>query len=280
MKRGQHQIIIGGMVLGAIILAGLLSLIWTPADPLAMAINQRMQMPSAGAWLGTDHFGRDILARLMAATPLTLSVAFIGVSIGFIGGVPLGLAAALTRYPLIGQILMRGGDVFFAFPILIMAMLITAGFGGGAWVAILAIGFFNIPVFLRVTRAGALGQSHCTYIQSARLAGKSDMRIAIEHIFPNIAPLLILQASIQFSLGVLAEAGLSYLGLGASPTTPSWGRMLADSQTLMGLAPHMAIAPGVVIVVTVLAINIIAEGLRQRLDPHQKRLLGRGQAWR
>ena len=278
MKRGQSQIIIGGIVLGAIILAGLLSLIWTPADPLAMAINQRMQMPSAGAWLGTDHFGRDILARLMAATPLTLAVAFIGVSIGFIGGVPLGLAAALTRYPLIGQVLMRGGDVFFAFPILIMAMLITAGFGGGAWVAILAIGFFNIPVFLRVTRAGALGQSHCTYIQSARLAGKSDMRIAIEHIFPNIAPLLILQASIQFSLGVLAEAGLSYLGLGASPTTPSWGRMLADSQTLMGLAPHLAIAPGVVIVVTVLAINLIAEGLRQRLDPHQKRLLGRGQA--
>ena len=280
MKRGQSQIIIGGVVLGAIILAGLLSLIWTPADPLAMAINQRMQMPSANAWLGTDHFGRDILARLMAATPLTLSVAFIGVSIGFIGGVPLGLIAALTPRPLIGQILMRGGDVFFAFPILIMAMLITAGFGGGAWVAILAIGFFNIPVFLRVTRAGALGQSHCTYIQSARLAGKSDARIAIEHIFPNIAPLLILQASIQFSLGVLAEAGLSYLGLGASPTTPSWGRMLADSQTLMGLAPHLAIAPGVVIVVTVLAINLIAEGLRQRLDPRQQNLLGRGQAWR
>ncbi len=280
MKRGQSQIIIGGVVLGAIILAGLLSLIWTPADPLAMAINQRMQMPSAGAWLGTDHFGRDILARLMAATPLTLSVAFIGVSIGFIGGVPLGLTAALTPRPLIGQILMRGGDVFFAFPILIMAMLITAGFGGGAWVAILAIGFFNIPVFLRVTRAGALGQSHCTYIQSARLAGKSTARIAIEHIFPNIAPLLILQASIQFSLGVLAEAGLSYLGLGASPTTPSWGRMLADSQTLMGLAPHLAIAPGVVIVVTVLAINLIAEGLRQRLDPRQQNLLGRGQAWR
>ena len=280
MKRGQYQIIIGGMVLGVIILTGLLSLIWTPADPLAMAIDQRMQMPSAGAWLGTDHFGRDILARLMAATPLTLSVAFIGVSIGFIGGVPLGLIAALTPRPLIGQVLMRGGDVFFAFPILIMAMLITAGFGGGAWVAILAIGFFNIPVFLRVTRAGALGQSHCTYIQSARLAGKSDARIAIEHIFPNIAPLLILQASIQFSLGVLAEAGLSYLGLGASPTTPSWGRMLADSQTLMGLAPHLAIAPGVVIVVTVLAINLIAEGLRQRLDPRQQNLLGRGQAWR
>ena len=280
MKRGQSQIIIGGMVLGAIIFGGLLSLIWTPADPLAMAIDQRMQMPSESAWLGTDHFGRDILARLMAATPLTLSVAFIGVSIGLVGGVPLGLIATLTPRPLIRQILMRGGDVFFAFPILIMAMLITAGFGGGAWVAILAIGLFNIPVFLRVTRAGALEQSHRTYIQSARLAGKSTARIAIEHILPNIAPLLILQASIQFSLGVLAEAGLSYLGLGASPTTPSWGRMLADSQTLMGLAPHMAIAPGVVIVVTVIAINIIAEGLRQRLDPRQAKLLGRGQAWR
>ena len=144
----------------------------------------------------------------------------------------------------------------------------------------LAIGIFNIPVFLRVTRASALQQRHLTYIQSARLAGKSLPRIAAEHILPNIAPILILQATIQFSLAVLAEAGLSYLGLGAQPPLPSWGRMLADSQTMIGIAPHMAIAPGLMIMLTVIAANLIGEGLRKRLNPRQQNLLGRGRPWR
>ena len=197
-----------------------------------------------------------------------------------IGGVPLGLVSALTNRASVDQGLTRFGDVLFAFPALIMAMLITAGFGAGAGVAMLAIGIFNIPVFLRVTRASALQQRHLTYIQSARLAGKSLPRIAAEHILPNIAPILILQATIQFSLAVLAEAGLSYLGLGAQPPLPSWGRMLADSQTMIGIAPHMAIAPGLMIMLTVIAANLIGEGLRKRLNPRQQNLLGRGRPWR
>ena len=277
---GYRSLMIGSLLLTVIALSGLLSLIWTPSDPFAMAISNRMQPPSAAAWFGTDHFGRDMLSLIMTATPITLSVALIGVAIGVIGGVPLGLVSALTNRASVDQGLTRFGDVLFAFPALIMAMLITAGFGAGAGVAMLAIGIFNIPVFLRVTRASALQQRHLTYIQSARLAGKSLPRIAAEHILPNIAPILILQATIQFSLAVLAEAGLSYLGLGAQPPLPSWGRMLADSQTMIGIAPHMAIAPGLMIMLTVIAANLIGEGLRKRLNPRQQNLLGRGRPWR
>ncbi|MGB2436067.1 MAG: nickel ABC transporter ATP-binding protein NikE [Candidatus Puniceispirillales bacterium] len=260
--------LVGGVILVLIMLSGLLSFFWTPADPSLINIANRMQPPSAAAWLGTDHFGRDILSQIMAATPVTLSVALIGVFIGMMGGIPLGLIAAFNQKPAFDHILTRGGDVLFAFPAVIMAMLLTAGFGAGISIAMLAIGLFNIPVFLRMTRASAMQQQHMTYILSARLAGKSTFRIAAEHILPNIAPLLILQATIQFSLAILAEAGLSYLGLGAQPPIPSWGRMLADSQTMIGLAPHMAIAPGLTIMLTVIGINLIGEGWRQRIDPH------------
>ena len=259
---------IGGMIVSMITLTGLISFIWTPVDPGIMDISNRMQPPSMGAWLGTDHFGRDILSQIMAATPVTLAVAMISVMIGIIGGVPLGLVAAFNHKPIWDHVLTRGGDVLFAFPAVIMAMLLTAGFGAGISIAMLAIGLFNIPVFLRMTRASAMQQRHVTYIQSARLAGKSMPRIAVEHILPNIAPVLILQATIQFSLAILAESGLSYLGLGAQPPVPSWGRMLADSQTMIGLAPHMAIGPGLTIMLTVIGVNLIGEGLRQRIDPN------------
>ncbi|MAJ34694.1 MAG: peptide ABC transporter permease [Candidatus Puniceispirillum sp. TMED52] len=266
---GRRNLISGGIILGIISLAGMISFFWTPADPAIMNISNRMQPPSMAAWFGTDHFGRDILSQIMAATPVTLSVALVGVMIGMIGGIPLGLMAALIHKPFFDHVLTRGGDVLFAFPAVIMAMLLTAGFGAGIGIAMLAIGLFNIPVFLRITRAAAMQQRHMTYIHSARLAGKTLPRIASEHILPNIAPVIILQASIQFSLAILAEAGLSYLGLGAQPPTPSWGRMLADSQTMIGLAPHMAIIPGLTIMLTVIGVNLIGEGLRQRLDPYR-----------
>lgn len=265
----RRNLITGTIILGLIILAGLISLFWTPVDPAQMNISNRMQPPSVSAWFGTDHFGRDIFSQIMAATPVTLAVALAGVTIGMFGGIPLGLMAALIHKPALDHMLTRGGDVLFAFPAVIMAMLLTAGFGAGISIAMLAIGLFNIPVFMRITRASTMQQRHMTYIHSARLAGKSMTRIAAEHILPNIAPVLILQASIQFSLAILAEAGLSYLGLGAQPPVPSWGRMLADSQTMIGLAPHMAIAPGLIIMLTVIGTNLIGEGLRQRIDPYR-----------
>ena len=169
---------------------------------------------------------------------------------------------------------MRTNDLIFAFPSLVIAILITALFGAGAMNAIIAIGIFNIPVFARVTRGGALSLWQREFILAARVSGKSALRISVEHILPNVSNLLIVQGTIQFSLGILAEAGLSYVGLGAQPPTPSWGRMLADAQTMVSFAPHLAIIPGSAIIFTVLGLNLLGDGLRDLLDPKVRK--GRG----
>ena len=187
-------------------------------------------------------------------------------------GVPLGLTAAAHRGSWLDELIMRGNDLIFAFPALVIAILITATFGPSATNAILAIGIFNIPVFARVARAGALSLWTLDFIRAARVAGKGRARISAEHILPNVANLLIVQGTIQFSLGILAEAGLSYVGLGAQPPTASWGRMLAEAQTMVTLAPHVAIFPGLAIVLSVLGLNLLGDGLRDALDP---RLRGR-----
>ncbi|MBK5933540.1 ABC transporter permease, partial [Rhodovulum imhoffii] len=193
----------------------------------------------------------------------------VGIGVGL--GVPLGLLAAASRGRLLDEVLMRGNDLTFAFPALVIAILITAVFGPSAVNAILAIGIFNIPVFARVARGGALSLWTLDYILAARVAGKGTVRISLEHILPNITNLLIVQATIQFSLGILAEAGLSYIGLGAQPPTPSWGRMLAEAQTMIYTAPRLALLPGLAIMALVLGLNLLGDGLRDALDPRLRR---------
>jgi peptide/nickel transport system permease protein len=161
---------------------------------------------------------------------------------------------------------MRSNDLVFAFPSLLLAILITAVFGPGAVNAIIAIGIFNIPIFARVTRGGALDLWTRDYILAARVAGKRSLRISFEHVLPNLVALLVVQGTIQFSLGVIAEAGLSYVGLGAQPPTPSWGRMLNEAQTLTALAPSLALFPGFAVVLFVLGLNLLGDGLRRRRD--------------
>lgn len=261
-----------GLALSTVFLAAaLVSFAWTPFDQSAMAISERLRPPDAVHWLGTDHFGRDILSMIMVGARTSIAVAIIAVGIGIAAGVPLGLLAAANRGSLIDEVVMRGNDLVFAFPSLVIAILITAVFGPSAVNAIIAIGIFNVPVFARVSRGAALPLWTLDYVLAARVAGKGRARISAEHILPNIANILIVQGTIQFSLGILAEAALSYVGLGAQPPTPSWGRMLADSQTMIGLAPHIAIFPGLAIVLTVLGINLVGDGLRDILDPRLRR---------
>jgi peptide/nickel transport system permease protein len=261
-----------GLILSlAALIAALVSLVWTPYDVTALSIADKLKPPSAVHWLGTDHFGRDIASMLMAGARTSIAVALVAVGIGVGLGVPLGLLAAANRGGLVDEVVMRGNDLIFAFPSLVIAILITAVFGPSATNAIIAIGIFNIPVFARVTRGGALSLWTLDFIRAAEVAGKGRTRISAEHILPNILNLLIVQGTIQFSLGILAEAGLSYVGLGAQPPTPSWGRMLAEAQTMVTLAPHVAIFPGLAIVLTVLGLNLLGDGLRDHLDPRLRR---------
>ena len=161
---------------------------------------------------------------------------------------------------------MRGSDLVFAFPALLLAILMTAVFGPGAVNAIIAIGIFNSPVFARVTRGGALELWTREFALAARVAGKGPLRISREHILPNLVGLLLVQGTIQFSLGVIAEAGLSYVGLSAQPPTPSWGRMLNEAQTLTARAPFLALFPGFAVLTFVLGLNLLGEGLRRRSE--------------
>ncbi len=244
----------------------LISLLWTPYDPAALAVADRLQGPSWSHPMGTDALGRDGLSMVMVGAGNSLAVAFLAVGFGIGVGVPIGLAAAASRGPA-DSLLMRSNDVIFAFPALVLAILMTAVFGPGAVNAIIAIGIFNIPVFARLARGGALSLWSREYVLAAQVAGKGRARISAEHILPNIASLLIVQGTIQFSLGILAEAGLSYVGLGTQPPAPSWGRMLSDSQTLADVAPWLVIFPGFAIFVAVLGFNLLGDGLRDVLDP-------------
>jgi len=262
----NRSFVIGAIILLAVLAMGLLSLIWTPYDVTKLVISNRLKSPSPQYLLGSDHFGRDILSMIMVGARNSILVALVAVGIGLVAGVPLGCWAAARR-GLVDDVLMRFNDLVFAFPAIISAVIITAIFGPGVFNAIVAIGIFNIPVFARVARGGALSLWTREFVMAAQVAGKGAVRITAEHILPNIINLLIVQATIQFSLGILAEAGLSYLGLGTQPPQPSWGRMLNEAQTMMGLAPHMAIFPGLAIVATVLGLNLLGDGLRDLLDP-------------
>ncbi len=266
----SRSFVIGFVVTALVALMALVSFAWTPYDITVLEVANRMKPPSSVNLLGTDHFGRDILSMIMIGARNSIAVALVAVGIGMGIGVPLGALAA-ARGGWIDEVVMRFNDLVFAFPALLSAIMITAIFGPGAINAIVAIGIFNIPVFARVARAGALSLWPREFILAARASGKGSTLITVEHILPNIASLLLVQGTIQFALGILAEAGLSYVGLGTQPPMPSWGRMLFDAQTRMIVAPYMAIFPGMAIVVTVLGLNLLGDGLSDTLDPKLRR---------
>ena len=248
----------------------LLSLFWTPWSPYELNIPIRLQPISGQHWLGTDPFGRDVLSLLMVGARSSIVVSLVAVGIGLIFGVLLGTLASAKRGWL-EEMIMRVADFTFAFPAILLAIMTTAMLGAGVVNVIIAISVFNIPIFARITRAEGNAIWTREYILAARAAGKGAFRITIEHVLPNILPVIIVQATIQFATAILVEAALSYLGLGTQPPQPSWGRMLSEAQTQMFLRPELAIYPGIAIAIAVLGLNLLGDGMRDLLDPKLKR---------
>jgi peptide/nickel transport system permease protein len=264
--RRNPSFLLGAALVALLILTAAVSLVWTPYPPTQIDVPHRLLPPSFQHWLGTDSKGRDVASQLLAGARISILVGVIAVGVGLVFGVALGLLAASAK-GVVEEAVMRLSDFAYAFPALLMAIMLTATFGAGVVNAIIAIGLFNVPLFARVARAGANGVLAREFVLAARAAGKGPVAIALEHVLPNIAPMLIVQATIQFAIAVLAEAALSYLGLGAQPPQASWGRMLSEAQNLLFQAPRLAVYPGLAIMLAVLGLNLLGDGLRDLLDP-------------
>jgi len=263
----RHKSFAVGAVLTLLLAAAaLLSLVWTPYPYAEIDIPKKLQGPSAQHWLGTDSLGRDIVSQLLVGSQNSIVVGVIAVGIGLGVGVLLGCVAA-ARGGWLDELIMRASDFTFAFPALLTAIMLTAIYGPGLVMSIVAIGIFNVPVFARITRGSAQAVWAREFVLAARAAGKGPGRITLDHVLPNIASLLIVQATISFATAILAEAALSYLGLGTQPPQPSWGRMLNEAQTQMFQAPLLALWPGMAIVLSVLGLNLLGDGLRDLMDP-------------
>ncbi len=271
----HHPSLVAGALLSALLaLAALLSLLWTPYPPAAIDIPHKLLPPGAAHWLGTDHLGRDLASQLLVGAQSSIVVGVVAVGIGLLAGVALGLLAAAQRergQGWVDEVVMRGADFTFAFPALLSAIMLGAVYGPGLATSIVAIGIFNIPVFARIARGAALAVWAREYVVAARAAGLGALAITRHHVLPNIASAITVQATISFATAILAEAALSYLGLGTQPPQASWGRMLSDAQALMFQAPLLALWPGLAIMLSVLGLNLLGDGLRDLMDPRLSR---------
>lgn len=274
-RAARHKSFAIGAALSAVLaLAALLSLVWQPYPPAEIDIPNKLAAPSAAHWLGTDSLGRDIASQLLVGAQNSIVVGVVAVGIGLVLGVALGCLAAASRAQgrsWLDEAVMRAADFTFAFPALLSAIMLTAIYGPGLLMSIVAIGIFNVPVFARIARGAAQVVWAREYVMAARAAGKGPWAITWDHVLPNIASPLIVQATISFATAILAEAALSYLGLGTQPPQPSWGRMLSEAQTLMFQAPQLALWPGLAIVFSVLGLNLMGDGLRDLMDPRLAR---------
>jgi peptide/nickel transport system permease protein len=265
--RGRGGLVIGGGLVGLVVVVAIVSFVWTPHDPTLVDANRRLAPPGHGYLLGTDKFGRDLFSQLMVGARITLFVGIVAVGIAALIGTPLGMLAGMTRHGWLSELIMRGNDLLFAFPALLLAVMLGAVYGASTLTAMVAIGVATVPAFARVARAATLQVMATEYVLAARSAGRGRFAIAVRHVLPNIASMLIVQASVSFAIAILAEAALSYLGFGTAPPTPSWGRMLQDAQELLFSTPRLAFWPGLAIALAVLGFNLLGDGLRDLLDP-------------
>ncbi|QXQ10988.1 ABC transporter permease [Paeniglutamicibacter sp. Y32M11] len=269
----NSTLLMGSVLVAVVLLSALLSWVFTPYDPVQANPSVRLSTPSATHWLGTDQLGRDLLSRILVGARITLLVGVLSVSIAALIGTPLGMWAGMKRGA-VEEVTMRASDILLAFPALLLAIMFAAIYGASTVSAMVAIGLASVPGFARVARAGTLQVMNAEFVLAARAAAQPPVRIALRHVLPNITGMLLVQCSVTFALAVLAEAALSFLGLGTPPPVPSWGRMLQESQQYWGTFPLLTIVPGVSIAVAVLGFNLLGDGLRDKFDPK----LGRGKA--
>ena len=268
LGRRRGAMIALGVVLFFVILA-LLAPGIAPYDPLATSWSAVRKAPSAGHWFGTDEIGRDVLSRVVWGTRASLLAGVVSVSISLVFGVPIGLAAGYLG-GWIDALISRMTDAMLACPFLILAIALAAFLGPSLTNAMIAIGISATPVFVRLTRAQVLHVKVEDYVEAARAVGNSHLRIALRHVLPNIVPPLIVQATLAIAAAIIAEAALSFLGLGQQPPAPSWGSMLNTAKNYIDNAPWMAVWPGVSIFMLVLSFNLLGDGLRDAFDPRQR----------
>jgi peptide/nickel transport system permease protein len=267
MTRRRHlTFLIGAAVTVALLATAALSLVYTPQDPLAMAIAARLEGPTRAHPFGTDQYGRDVLSRVMTGAVTSIAVGVIAVGIGAAAGVLLGLASGWAG-GWVDEGFMRLVDAVQGFPAILSALLFTAVFAPGVAVSMVAIGIAFVPAFARLTRGSVLELRDREFVVAARALGAPDPRLIARHILPNTAAPLIVQATTSFPVAILAEAAFAYLGLGTQPPHPSWGLMLKEAQNFLGMNPWFAIFPGGAIALTVLGLNLLGDGLRDLLDP-------------
>ncbi|MDI6772497.1 MAG: ABC transporter permease [bacterium] len=261
----------GGLLVVAVAAVAVVSLIWMPHDPDFANFEQRLAPPAAGHLLGTDHFGRDLAARIMAGARNALWVGMVAVGIGLSIGAALGIVAGYAGGRL-DRALMTLLEALYAFPAVLLAMLLATAWRPGATSSMVAVGLATVPIFARLARAGVLSAKAQPYAEAARALGASGGRVLFRHIVPNILGPIIIQASLAMAAAVLIEAALSYLGLGTQPPTASWGRMLREAQSFMFLSPYPGLWPGLGIAITVLGFNLLGDGLRDWTDPRRRSL--------
>lgn len=263
----RRPILAAGVLIVSMVLFGaLVGVVAPPRDPLVLDVTNRLQPPSLLRPFGTDQYGRDILARVLSGASIAISVGLGAVAIAMAAGVPLG-AVAGYRGGWLGEALMRVMDALFAFPSLLLAIVVIAALGPGHTHAMLAIGAVYIPIFARVTHGAVLSLREKEFILAARAVGATERHILWHHILRNALSPILVQASLSFAGALLAEAGLSYLGLGTQPPLASWGLMLDEARTYLTLAPWMAVFPGLAVATAILGFNLLGDGLRDLLDP-------------
>lgn len=270
---------IGAVLVGSIGIMAIISLLWTPMAPAAVAVHQKLAGPGEyGYWLGSDALGRDLLSRIMVGSRTSLKVALLGTLLATTLGVTLGGVATMTMNRVLEDVIMRAADVVIAFPAILVALILTVRLGPGTEAVVLGIVVWFTPAVARLTRGAGKQILGRDFVLAARAYGRPNWYIFVRHVLPNMFGLIIVQATVMAGVGILIEAALAFLGLGAQPPTPSWGGILKDAQPYLVTHPLLAIWPGSAIILSVLGLNLLGDGVRDLMDPRLSNRVQRASA--